>query len=86
MATEPRTTEKKAQDYEVMGHSVVLINIISNGSDPSYKENLTAEELKNSVSRNVEHLETMVAREDWGSEDMAPSEAAIIKGKAYVAS
>ena len=85
MATEPRTTEKKAQDYEVMGHSVVLINIISNGSDPSYKENLTAEELKDSVSRNVEHLETMVAREDWGSEDMTASNAAITNGKAYVA-
>ena len=85
MATEPRTTEKKAQDYEVMGHSVVLINIISNGSDPSYKENLTAEELKDSVSRNVEHLETMVAREDWGSEDMTASNAAITSGKAYVA-
>ena len=86
MAAEPRTTEQKAQDYTAMGHSVSLIDIIRTDSDPEYKENLTTEELKDTVSRNVEHLEIMVALEDWGSEDMTASKAAITNGKAYVAS
>ena len=86
MAAEPRTTEQKAQDYTAMGHSVSLIDIIRNDSDPAYKENLTTQELKATVSRNVEHLEIMVGLKDWGSEDMTASKAAITNGKAYVAS
>jgi len=86
MAAEPRTTEQKAQDYTAMGHSVSLIDIIRNDSDLAYKENLTTQELKDTVSRNVEHLEIMVDLKDWGSEDMTASKAAITNGKAYVAS
>ena len=85
MASEPRTTEQKAQDYTAMGHSVSLIDIIRNDSDPAYKENLTAQELKDTVSRNVEHLEIMVGLKDWGSEDMSACNTAITNGKAYVA-
>ena len=85
MAAEPRTTEQKAQDYTAMGHSVSLIDIIRNDSDPAYKENLTAQELKDTVSRNVEHLEIMVGLKDWGSEDMSACNTAITNGKAYVA-
>jgi hypothetical protein len=86
MTAEPRTTEQKAQDYTAMGHSVSLIDIIRTDSDPAYKENMSAEERKDTVSRNVEHLEIMVALEDWGSEDMTACNAAITNGKAYVAS
>ena len=86
MAAEPRTTEQKAQDYTAMGHSVSLIDIIRNDSDPAYKENLTTQELKDTVSRNVEHLEIMVGLKDWGSEDMSACNTAITNGKAYVAS
>ena len=86
MAAEPRTTEQKAQDYTAMGHSVALIDIIRTDADPEYKKNMKAQELKDTVSRNVEHLEIMVALEDWGSEDMTASKAAITTGKAYVAS
>ena len=85
MASEPRTTEQKAQDYTAMGHSVSLIDIIRNDSDPAYKENMSAQELKDTVSRNVEHLEMMVALKDWGSEDMSACNTAITNGKAYVA-
>ena len=85
MAAEPRTTEQKAQDYTAMGHSVSLIDIIRTDSDPAYKANLTTQELKDTVSRNVEHLEIMVALKDWGSEDMTACNAAITNGKAYVA-
>ena len=86
MAAEPRTTEQKAQDYTAMGHSVSLIDLIRSDSDPAYKENMSAEERKDTVSRNVEHLEIMVGLKDWGSEDMTASKAAITNGKAYVAS
>ena len=96
MASEfERTTEGKAQDYIAMGHSVNLINKIRNSSDsdsdsdPDRVPNrvpLTAEELKDCVSRNVEHLEIMVALKDWGSEDMTAINAAITNGKAYLAS
>ena len=85
MASEPRTTEQKAQDYTAMGHSVSLIDIIRNDSDPAYKENMSAQELKDTVSRNVEHLEIMVGLKDWGSEDMSACNTAITNGKAYVA-
>ena len=88
MASEfERTTEGKAQDYTAMGHSVNLINKIRNNSDSdSDRDLLTTEELKDCVSRNVEHLEIMVALEDWGSEDMTAINAAITNGKAYLAS
>jgi len=85
MSAEPRTTEQKAQDYTAMGHSVSLIDLIRTDSDSEYTKNETAQELKDNVSRNVEHLEIMVALEDWGSEDMTASKAAITNGKAYVA-
>ena len=85
MAAEPRTTEQKAQDYTAMGHSVSQIDLIRSDSDPAYKENMSAEERKDTVSRNVEHLEIMVGLKDWGSEDMTASKAAITNGKAYVA-
>ena len=85
MAADPRTTAQKAQDYTAMGHSVALIDLIRTDSDSEYTKNETAQELKDTVSRNVEHLEIMVALEDWGSEDMTASKAAITYGKAYVA-
>ena len=34
---------------------------------------------------NVEHLELMVAKSDWGSEDMTAANSAITAGKSYVA-
>ena len=82
---EERTTEGKAQDYTAMGHSVALIDIIRTDADPEYKKNMTAQELKDTVSRNVEHLEIMGGLKDWGSEDMSACNTAITNGKAYVA-
>ena len=74
-----RTAAQKAQDYMALEHSVALIDdVVRAGSD-------TAEELRDTVSRNVEHLELMVALEDWGDEDMTACNAAITNGKAYVA-
>tara|TARA_R100000773_G_C4165893_1_gene81668 strand:- start:263 stop:505 length:243 start_codon:yes stop_codon:yes gene_type:complete len=78
-----RTTEELAQDYTAMGHSVDLINDIVAGNQDS---DMTADERQACVDRNVEHLELMKAKTDWGSEDMASTTKAITDGKAYKAS
>ena len=83
MSDEPRTAEQLAQDYTAMGHSVDLINAVIDGSQMS-EEN--AEDRQSAVDRNVEHLELMVAKSDWGNEDMTAANSAITAGKAYTAS
>lgn len=80
---EPRSTERKAQDYTAMGHSVNLINAVIAGTELEDKEAIDRQEC---VDRNVGHLEIMVAKTDWGSEDMTSVNAAITSGKAYIAS
>ena len=83
MSDEPRTAEELAQDYTAMGHSVDLINAVIDGSQMADKD---AEDRQGTVDRNVEHLELMVAKSDWGSEDMTAANSAIAAGKAYTAS
>ena len=83
MSDEARTAEQLAQDYTAMGHSVDLINGIIDGSQMADED---AEDRQGAVDRNVEHLELMVAKTDWGSEDMAAANSAITAGKAYTAS
>lgn len=83
MSDEPRTAEELAQDYTAMGNSVDLINGVIDGSLMSEEE---AEDRQSAVDRNVEHLELMVAKSDWGSEDMTAANSAITAGKAYTAS
>ena len=78
-----RTTEEKAQDFTAMGHSVTLINEVIAGTQMADE---SAEDRQGAVDRNVEHLELMVAKTDWGSEDMTASNSAITAGKAYTAS
>ena len=78
-----RTTEEKAQDYTAMGHSVDLINAVIGGTQMAGE---SASDRQSCVDRNVEHLELMKAKDDWGSEDMAATPKAISDGKAYKAS
>ena len=78
-----RDADQKAQDYTAMGHSVDLINDIVAGNQDDEME---AAERQATVDRNVAHLEIMVAKDDWGSEDMAASNAAITAGQGYTAS
>jgi hypothetical protein len=77
-----RTDAEKAQDYTAMGHSVALINAVIAGTEMADE---SAEERQACVDRNVEHLQLMVAKTDWGSEDMADSNAAITAGQGYTA-
>ena len=78
-----RTTEEKAKDYTAMGHSVDLITAVIAGSQMASE---SAAERQSCVDRNVEHLELMKAKTDWGSEDMTATTNAINAGKGYTAS
>ena len=77
-----RTTEEKTQDYTAMGHSVTLITDVIAGNAMADD---TAADKQSTVDRNVEHLELMVAKDDWGSEDMTAVNSAITAGNGYTA-
>ena len=83
MSDEVKTAEEIAQDYTAMGHSVDLINGIIDGTKMADE---SAEDRQSAVDRNVEHLELMVTKDYWTSEDMTAVNAAITAGKAYTAS
>ena len=72
-----------AQDYSAMGDSVALITDVIAGNCMADQ---SAEDRQGCVDRNVQHLELMVAKEDWGDEDMTAVEAAISAGNGYTAS
>jgi hypothetical protein len=76
------TAEEIAQHYTAMGHSVDLINDIIAGTAMADDD---AADKQDCVDRNVEHLEIMVAKDFWTSEDMTAANAAITAGKAYTA-
>ena len=78
-----RETDQIAQDYTAMGHSVALITDVIAGDQMADD---SAEDRQACVDRNVEHLELMVAKDDWGSESMTATNAAISAGKGYTAS
>ena len=77
-----RTADELAQDYTAMGHSVTLINDVIAGNAMADD---TASDKQDCVDRNVEHLELMVAKDDWGSEDMTAVNSAITAGQGYTA-
>ena len=66
-----------------MGDSVDLINAIIAGDSMADEE---AADRQDCVDRNVAHLEIMVAKDDWGDEDMTAANTAITAGKGYTAS
>jgi hypothetical protein len=80
---EPRTTEELAQDFTAMGHSVALITDVIAGNCMAEDD---AADRQDCVDRNTQHLELMVAKDDWGSEDMTATNAAIVSGNGYTAS
>ena len=81
--SEDRTTEELASDYTAMGHSISLITDIIAGDSMADAD---AEDRQDCVDRNVAHLELMVAKDDWGDEDMAATNSAISAGNGYTAS
>ena len=80
---EDRDSDTLAQDYSAMGDSVDLVNAAIGGTAMADDE---AADRQDCVDRNVEHLELMKAKTDWGSESMTATTSAITAGKAYTAS
>ena len=80
---EARTAEQLAQDYSALGDSVTLITDVIAGDCMADE---SAEDRQGCVDRNTQHLELMVAKEDWGSEDFTAVDAAISAGNGYTAS
>ena len=78
-----RETDQIAQDYSAMGDSVALITAVIAGDQMA--DDLAADR-QDCVDRNTQHLELMVALEDWGSESMTATNAAIKAGNGYTAS
>ena len=81
--SEDRTAEECAADFTAMGHSISLITDVIAGDSMAEED---AEDRQDCVDRNVQHLELMVAKDDWGSEDMAAVDSAISAGNGYTAS
>jgi len=68
-----KTEKEIAQDYSAMLDSVNLLDEMR--TNPP--EDMTDEEIADTISRNVEHLEVMVAKDYWTDEDMTEVNAAI---------
>jgi len=81
--TDTPTAEEIAQHYTAMGHSVDLINDIVAGNKD---DDMEAADRQDTVDRNVEHLQLMVAKDFWTTEDMTAANAAITSGQGYTAS
>jgi hypothetical protein len=81
--TDTPTAEEIAQHYTAMGHSVDLINDIVAGNQD---DDMEAADRQDTVDRNVEHLQLMVAKDFWTDEDMTAANAAITSGNGYTAS
>ena len=64
------TAEQIAQHYSAAIDSVNLIN----GDKP---EGMKDQEWTDTVARNKEHLNIMLAKDFWTSEDLAPLQAAV---------
>ena len=73
-----RTPTEIATDFTLMKKSVTLINEAIATSD---KDTDTLSFIK----RNVEHLEEMLTRDFWTTEDMSDVNAAVTAGNAYIA-
>lgn len=71
---ETLTAEQIAQNYSASLDSVTLITELMALSSRDADQTAT-------VARNVEHLELMVAKDYWTSEDLAPLNTAIAEGK-----
>ena len=64
------TAEEIAQHYAAMGHSVDLINA-------GQPDDMDDDDWASCKARNIEHLELMVAKDYWTTEDMTAVNAAI---------
>ena len=76
------TAEEIAQNYSAMGDSVALINDVIAGTAMADDN---AADRQDCVDRNTQHLELMVAKDYWTTEDMTAANAAISAGNGHTA-
>ena len=88
---EVRTDELKAQNHAAMLDGANVINTViathdkgSDATDADFAHDMTHDEKKARVNRSMGYLKTMVALDDWGSEDMTKVNAAISAGTTFV--
>jgi hypothetical protein len=67
---EELTAEQIAQHYSAAMDSVTLLNA-------GQPEDMSDDDWADCVSRNVEHLQIMVAKDFWTDEDLTPFNTAI---------
>ena len=77
-----RTAEELASDFTAMGHSIALITDVIAGNAMAEDD---AADRQDCVDRNTQHLELMVAKDDWSDEDLSAAEDAISTGNGYTA-
>lgn len=71
------TAEEIAKHYDHAGHSVIKINQLL-ALDERTQQDLDR------IDRNVQHLEIMVAKDYWTTEDLTPFNDAITAGRAVL--
>ena len=76
-----QTSEQIAKHYAAMLDSVLLINAVIEGTSMAEAK---PEDKVAAVDRNVRHLQIMLEQDFWTTEDMAPVNAAIAAGTAYI--
>ena len=87
-----RETDQIAQDYAAMLGSVSVITEVikthdkgGSATSDDFCGDMTTAEKKERVARSKGYLDHMKALDDWGSEDMTASNAAITAGQGYTA-
>lgn len=75
--SETLTAAEIAQHYKAAGDSVTLINELVALSERDSEQ-------VDTVRRNVEHLEIMVAKDFWTTENLTPFNNAITAGNAVL--
>ena len=88
---EARTDELKAQNHAACLDGATVITAViathdkgSGATSDDFASDMTADEKKARVSRSMGYLVDMMARDDWGSEDMTKIKAAISAGTTFV--
>ena len=77
-----RETDQIAQDYSAMLGSVNVIESVLDADNEFYNDHTNVEKQER-ILRSCGYLEHMVAKDDWGSEDMTAVNAAITAATNY---
>jgi hypothetical protein len=78
-------TDKQIENqYFAMTQGVAMINDIISPNDNTFV-NMSAVEGRVAVEKNVEHLELMLTKDYWTTEDMTTVNQAIADGNTYLA-